>query len=172
MDPARARAFAELLHAGEREPDGTPLMEHVRRVAHLVPAEAISVAWLHETLETTPVSEQELLMAGLTRDELRALRLLSRTGDARSSTIYLAHLELIARAAGHSGELARAVKIADLEDRCLHPCVRDDGWSPPYADGLELLLDAVDVTPERGRRAPGGASRGAHAATSIPGAAA
>jgi hypothetical protein len=31
------------------------------------------------------------------------------------------------------------VKIADLQDRCLHPRVRADGWSPPYARGLALL---------------------------------
>lgn len=141
MEPVRARAFAELLHAGEREPDGTPLLAHVRRVAHLVPAEALTVAWLHEALETTPVTEQELLMEGLTRDELRALRLLCRTGDAHSDGVYLAHVDLIARAAGHSGHLARVVKIADLEDRCLHPRSPRNGWSPPYADGLELLLD-------------------------------
>jgi hypothetical protein len=53
----------------------------------------------------------------------------------------LLHLELIAQAAGRSGRLARTVKIADLADRCLHPRVRLDGWSPPYADGRDLLLD-------------------------------
>jgi hypothetical protein len=36
------------------------------------------------------------------------------------------------------------VKIADLEDRCLHPRVRPGGWSPPYADGLDFLLDVAD----------------------------
>jgi hypothetical protein len=141
MDLARARAFAETLHAREHEPDGTPLLDHVRRVAQMVPAQARPVAWLHEALESTGVTEQELLMEGLTGEELRALRLLCRTSDARSDGVYLAHVELIARAAGPSGYLARMVKIADLEDRCLYARVRRDGWSPPYADGLELLLD-------------------------------
>ena len=142
MESARARAIAELLHAGEREPDGTPLLHHVRRVAHLVPVEARAVAWLHEALESPGVTEQQLLMADLTTDELRALRLLCRTGSARSRRVYLAHVELIALAAGRSGRLARVVKIADLEDRCRYPRVRSDGWSPPYADGLTLLRDA------------------------------
>jgi hypothetical protein len=151
MDLARARAFAEILHAGEREPDGTPLLDHVRRVAQMVPAEARPVAWLHEALESTGVTEQELLTEGLTSDELRAIRLLRRTSDARSYGVYLAHVELIAGAAGRSGYLARMVKIADLEDRCLYPRVRRDGWSPPYAEGLELLLD---VSEDRVRDAP------------------
>jgi hypothetical protein len=141
MDLARARAFAETLHAGEREPDGTPLLDHVRRVVQMVSAQARPVAWLHEALESTGVTEQELLMQGLTEDELRTLRLLRRTSDARSDAAYLLHLELIALAAGRSGYLARMVKIADLEDRCRYPRVRLDGWSPPYADGLDLLLD-------------------------------
>ena len=155
-----------MLHAGEREPDGTPLLDHVRRVARMVPAEPRPVAWLHEALESTGVTEQELLMEGLTEDELRALRLLRRTGDARSDGVYLAHVELIAQAAGRSGYLARMVKIADLEDRCLYPRVRRDGWSPPYADGLELLLD---MSEDRVREAPAaGRDRAAPARTPGP----
>jgi hypothetical protein len=109
-----------------------------------VPAEARTVAWLHEALEWTAVAEQELLANGLTNDELRALRLLHCTHDSHSDRDYLAHLYLIARAAGSSGGLARLVKIADLEDRSLHPRVRPDGWLPPYARGLDLLRDPSD----------------------------
>jgi len=141
MDATSARTMAESLHRDDFEEDGTPVICHVQRVAMLVPAEARAVAWLHDALESTAVTEQELLMAGITPDQLRALRLLTRTGHARSDDVYLAHLELIARAAGHSGRLARMVKLADLEDRCLYPRVRSGGWSPPYAAGLDLLLD-------------------------------
>ncbi len=31
------------------------------------------------------------------------------------------------------------VKVADLEDRCRHPRVRPDGWSPPYERALARL---------------------------------
>ena len=141
MDPAVARALAEALHVGERAQDGTPILLHLRRVARMVPAKARAVAWLHEALESTAVTEEALLIQGLTTDELRALRLLRHTTAARSDGVYLAHLELIAVAAGRSGRLARMVKIADLADRRLHPGVPRDEWSPPYADGLDLLLD-------------------------------
>ena len=143
MDPARAEAIAERLHAGDREEDGTPLLEHVRRVAAAVPEEALATAWLHEAMEWTSVTERELLLAGLTSDELRALRLLTRTTESRFDAHYLAHLELIAQAAGPSGEIARVVKRADLEDRLRRPYARHDGWSPPYADGVKLLSGAV-----------------------------
>jgi hypothetical protein len=139
MEIARSRAIAERLHAFDVDGSGAPVLAHVARVARLAPPEARAVAWLHEALEVTNVTEQELLESGLSSDELRALRLLRRTVDTRSSRVYLAHIDRIARAAGHSGALARMVKIADLEDRCRHPRVRPDGWSPPYALGLELL---------------------------------
>jgi len=147
METERARAVAERLHAGDREEGGAPVLWHVRRVAHRTPMEARSIAWLHEVFELTAVSEQELLEEDLTLDELRALRLLHRTAGTRSEHVYLAHLDLIACAAGRSGDLARMVKIADLEDRCRHPRVRPDGWSPPYARGLDRLLRTSEYWP-------------------------
>ncbi|MGZ4171306.1 MAG: hypothetical protein ACXVRN_08080 [Solirubrobacteraceae bacterium] len=143
MRPARACAIAERLHAGQQEPDGTPILAHIRRVARDVPAEARTVAWLHEALETGAISEQALLTDGLTSDELRALRLLSRPSTSRSDSVYLAHVELIAQAAGPSGHLARQVKVADLQDRRLHPMLREDGWSPPYDRALHRILEAT-----------------------------
>jgi hypothetical protein len=143
MDPAAAQALAERLHADDREEDGTPLLEHVRRVAAAAPPEALALAWVHEVLEWTPVSERELLDSGLTTDELDALRLLTRTTESRFDERYIAHLELIANAPGRSGALARAVKLVDLEDRSVNPFARDDGWSPPYREGIALLREAA-----------------------------
>jgi hypothetical protein len=141
MEIDRARRIAERVHADAREEGGAPLLAHIRRVVRRVDPDVQAVAWLHEVLEWTRVAEHELLREGLDGDELRALRLLSCTHDAHSDGVYLAHLRLIACATGRAGRLARQVKIADLHDRCLHPRVRPDGWSPPYARGLELLVD-------------------------------
>jgi hypothetical protein len=144
VDAVRARAIARRLHAGDE-----PLLWHLRRVASRTPPEARAVAWLHEALESASISEQELLAEGLTSDELRALRLLTRTSDSRSDLVYLAHVELIAQAAGGSGELARVVTLADLEDRRIHPRVRADGWTPPYERGLARLQEAGRFTRAR-----------------------
>jgi hypothetical protein len=142
MDPDSARVLAERLHSQDREADGTPLLAHIRHVAAAVPEDARAVAWLHEVLAWTLVSERELLIAGIDSDELRALRLLTRTTESRFDPHYLEHLELIAHAAGRSGRLAREVKIADLEDRVAHSYARHDGWSPPYEAGLRRLRAA------------------------------
>jgi len=146
LDADSARAIARRVHAADREEGGAPLLRHIARVAVRTPAEARTVAWLHESLESATVTEHELLAYGLDDDELRALRLLSRTTGSRSQEAYLAHIELIARAAGRSGELARAVKVADLEDRRLNPRVRADGWAPPY----ELALRRLEAAEARG----------------------
>ena len=78
--------------------------------------------------------------SGLTDEELRALRLLTRSTESRSEAGYLAHIDLIARSSGSGGDLARTVKRVDLEDRMQHPRRRADGWHPPYQLALELLL--------------------------------
>ena len=143
MDADRAQSLAEALHHGQLDAAGTPLIDHVRRIAAAVPRDARVVAWLHEALEQTPISEEELLAKGLSRDELRALRLLTRDTNSRSNTRYLAHLEMIARASGAGANIARSVKSADLADRALNPAIRSDGWSPPYALGLEILQRAA-----------------------------
>ena len=139
MDADRARTLAERLHHGQRDAAGRPLIEHVRRVVAAVPPDACAVAWLHEVLEHTTISEQDLLAEGLSTEELRAVRLLSRSIRSRSTKNYLAHVELIARAAGPGAEIARTVKRADLGDRVGHPSTRADGWAPPYALGLGIL---------------------------------
>ena len=137
--------IARRLHAGHREESGTPIIRHIGRVARATPREARTVAWLHEARESGVVTEHQLLAEGLRDDELRALRLLARMTDTRSECVYLAYVELIARAAGQSGNFARQVKIADLEDRCRHPRVRTDGWSPPYARAIGRLLEPGDA---------------------------
>jgi hypothetical protein len=134
----RARRIAERLR-GSLEASGTPLIFHVRRVAKASPSFAQSVAWLHDVLEHSSVSEEALLESGLTDEELRAVRLLTRCGLSRSDEDYLAHIRLIARASGSAGEVARAVKRVDLADRTRHPNRRADGWHPPYQAAIGLL---------------------------------
>jgi hypothetical protein len=80
MQTESARRLAERLHAGDHEEDGTPLLEHVRRVARRVDVDA------------------------------------------------------------------------------QHPRVRADGWSPPYARGLALLICHGAAAPR-----PGGQIASAHA---------
>lgn len=144
MDVDRAQALAERLHRAQRDDGGAPLIDHVRRVAAAVSRDAGVVAWLHEVLEYTSISEEALLEEGLSMDELRAIRLVTHDNRAQSNTSYLAHVELIAQAKGAGAGLARCVKRADLADRVLNPATRADGWTPPYELALEVLQRAGD----------------------------
>ena len=110
----RARRIAERALRGSLEPTGTPVIFHVRRVAKASPVFARSVAWLHDVFEDSSVSEEELLASGLTDEELRALRLLTRDPESRSVKRYLSHIALIARSSGSAGEMARAVNEPTL----------------------------------------------------------
>ena len=139
LDEDHARALAERLHRGQHDGGGTPLIEHVARVAAAVATDARVAAWLHEVFEYTPTSEEDLLAEGVSTEELRALRLLTRDRASRSSTRYLGHVRLIADAVGPGADIARQVKHADLIDRAAHPTGVGGGWSPPYALGLEIL---------------------------------
>ncbi len=140
MSPDQARALAEAAHAGQVEPTGAPLIAHVRRVAYASPPFARNVGWLHEILERTTIPEEELLEAGLSEDELRALRLLTRPVDYHQEEQgYIAHIKRILGSSGGAGTLARAVKRADLEDRLEHPRRPPGSASPPYGRALDLL---------------------------------
>src|SRR3954467_3860104 len=63
MDAGRAHALAERLRRGRRDAGGGRLGEHVRRVAATVAPDARVVAWIHEVLEHTSISEDTLLTA-------------------------------------------------------------------------------------------------------------
>ena len=152
MNLAWAQLLATRVHRGQLQPTGEPLIVHVRRVAAATPEFARSVAWLHEVFEWTSLSEEELLTHGASDDELRALRLLTRTLGGSSESGYLAHVRMIARASGPAGVLARTVKVSDLEDRLRHRGSATGGSRPSYERALQLILSA-----DGARRLPGGA---------------
>ena len=83
-----------------------------------------------------------MLAEGVSDDELRALRLLTRTVGRGSESAYLAHVTMIARADGPAGVLARTVKVSDLEDRLRHPNPETGGSRLPYERALRLILAA------------------------------
>ena len=148
----RARRIAERAHGGSLEPTGEPLIAHVSRVAKASPEFARPVAWLHEVFERSSIHEEELLASGLTDEELRALRLLPAPPRAAQRRAIVAHIDLIARASGSAGDLARIVKRVDLEDRLQHPHRRADGWHPPYQFALELCSARLATTSLQPRR--------------------
>jgi len=119
MRSGEAEAVAEQAHRGQVEPSGGPYIEHVRRVAESVPAGAASVAWLHDVLEWTDLTEDDPAPAGLAPHERGALALLTRYGGDDDDRFLSPWAITVARAA--AGDIARAVKRADMGDRRRRP---------------------------------------------------
>jgi hypothetical protein len=125
VQPEIARNIAHYSHVQRRNRHGELIVEHVARVAAMVPAEARALAWLHDVLEESPTSVAELRDQGLRPVELAALRLLTRSpGES-----YELHVLRIAYAGRDAGRLARMVKLADLDDHITHEWVPG---APPY----------------------------------------
>ena len=144
-----AREFAERVHAGQLDRYGVPLLDHVRRVAFAVPSRAQAVAWLHEVFECTAVTDDELTGSGVTTDELNAIELLTHAPDIGTAA-YLADITRIVRAPGWAGELARIVKLADLQDRIDHQTTATSSAvpRPPYGAALTLLREVSSAAPQ------------------------
>lgn len=104
----RAERFATRWHAGQTDKLGVPYLTHPRRVAtRLTSPEQKVVAWLHDVLEDTSATRDDLLAAGFPPDLVAAVEALTRQpGEAED--------DYLARVCGSS--LAVSVKRADIAD--------------------------------------------------------
>jgi (p)ppGpp synthase/HD superfamily hydrolase len=65
-----------------KESTGDPYIRHIERVVALVPEEAKPAAWLHDILEDTPITEDDLSVGNhISRQTIRAVALLTRSTD-------------------------------------------------------------------------------------------
>jgi len=112
MTPREALALAIQLHAGQKDKAGRPYWEHCMRVqARLVewnPASSILIAAaLHDVFEDTGVSGLELVQAGVPRNALALLHILTR----KQGEDYDAYIMRVSMDSD-----AMMIKLADLAD--------------------------------------------------------
>ncbi len=127
-----ARRIATEAHQGQYRRDGvTPYIRHPEAVAAQVAGRPLleAIAWLHDVVEDTSVSSQQLLDAGLPAEVVRGVELLTK----REGTSYEAYLERI-----KPDPVARQVKVADLlANLADHP---SESQIRKYAKALLILL--------------------------------
>lgn len=112
-------------HRGQKDKVGEPYIRHVVRVAERVDGDdARVVALLHDVLEDTDHTSDDLRAAGVGEPLLGALELLTRRDDEE----YDAYVAEIA-----ANPLARAVKLADIADNV----DRLDAWAAVDPEGHE-----------------------------------
>ena len=106
--PTVAEAIATLAHSGQYRRDGiTPYIEHPRSVVRRVDDDplVIATAWLHDVIEDTVTTAEDLAKQGIPPQVVQAVLLLTKT----ASTSYTGYLDRVA-----SNDLARRVKVADM----------------------------------------------------------
>lgn len=109
-----ARQLATRAHRGQTDKAGADYIDHPRRVAsgalaHADPAwqaETVAAAWLHDVLEDTPVTRDELARR-FPAEVVEAVEALTRH-DGEPADDYYARVR--------ANPIARAVKHADLDD--------------------------------------------------------
>lgn len=104
----RAIELAAKAHAGQRDKEGLPYILHPLRVMMAVGAgDARTVAVLHDTLEDTDLTEDDLRRAGFSEDVIAAVKAVTRGKNERFGG-YVVRASRIG--------VAREVKLADLAD--------------------------------------------------------
>lgn len=110
----KAEALARNVHAGQVDKTGHPYIEHIERVAgSLTEYKQKIVAWLHDTIEDTEVTDLDLIDMGFGQDIIEAVIALTRREDET-------YEEFIERV--KPNVIAKQVKIADLRDNLRDGC--------------------------------------------------
>lgn len=105
-----AREIAERAHSGQVDKAGRPYIEHPAAVAEKVTVwldtdDAVAAAWLHDVVEDTPTTFEDLKGLGVNDAVIEALRLLTHD----KSVPYFDYVRAL-----KANSIARAVKMADL----------------------------------------------------------
>lgn len=106
---AAAKVVARLAHRGQRDKAGRDYFQHVCRVAnHVVPRHK-AAAYLHDVVEDTDVTLDDLRALGFREGVIGAVDALTRRPEE-------AYFEYLQRLIGTARHTAIAVKLADIED--------------------------------------------------------
>jgi hypothetical protein len=106
-----AQGIAFVAHRNQTDKLGAPYIDHPGRIAEafdpaVQPVE-VAVAWLHDVLEDTELTAEQLHEAGVSPEVVDAVEVLSRRPDVSEADYY-------ARIRVHA--VARSVKLADIAD--------------------------------------------------------
>lgn len=107
-----AEAIATIAHRNQTDKAGNPYIDHPRRVAasfngHEGCLRYQAVAWLHDVLEDTDITRDDLHDAGISWPVIIDVELLTRSKDVSPEDYY---------AKITASQYALAVKLADIDD--------------------------------------------------------
>lgn len=147
MTPADALELMKLAHEGQVDKSGLPYWTHPVRVTELLadaPDYVKIAAFLHDTLEDTDLTPDDLLEMGLDSRSLEIILLVTR----REDETYAAFIQRIVRS---GNEWAIRVKLADNTDNLSRPLPPEmAGLRKRYLKAREVLLHALEELQARG----------------------
>ncbi len=132
----RAILIAVQAHAGQKDKADQPYVFHpLRMMLRLSTMEQRIAAVLHDVVEDTTVTLEDLRREGFPEGVLSAIESVTRRKDETYEAFVM-------RAAANP--IGRAVKLADLEDnsnlsRIKNPTARDHGRVEKYRRAIEML---------------------------------
>lgn len=145
----RAARFAEAAHTSidqRRKYSGEPYIVHPQRVAEMVRGvphtEAmLAAAWLHDTVEDTPVTlaEVEAEFGAEVAALVEQLTDVSRPGEGNRAT----RRELDRAHTAVASPAAKTVKLADLIDNARCIIAEDPGFARIFMAEMVLLLEVL-----------------------------
>lgn len=116
-----ALEIAIIAHKGQKDLGGRDYIEHPKAVANLLETDEKTVGYLHDVLEDTAITEEDLVTMGISSEIVSAIKVLTK----KRGEPYTEYIEQV-----KENELARKVKIADLQhnmdlSRIPNPTKRD-----------------------------------------------
>ena len=130
----KALQIAAKAHEGQKDKDGQPYILHPLRVMNAVDGEEAKIAAvLHDVIEDSPVTEEDLRNEGFSEAVITAVRCLTH-GKSESYADYVIRCS--------NNDIACQVKLADLEDnvRPSRAILRPDRLEPDLARLRRYLL--------------------------------
>ncbi|QIC04487.1 guanosine-3',5'-bis(diphosphate) 3'-pyrophosphohydrolase [Brevibacillus sp. 7WMA2] len=140
--------LATKAHANQQDKGGQPYILHPLRVMMYMPSdEARAVAVLHDVLEDTDVTVDDLRVAGFPKEVVEAVMILTKNPKEEYDS-YITRVK--------HNQLARAVKIADIKDnldltRIAEPTEDDLACIEKYKRALKEL-EADDENNQKVKR--------------------
>ena len=134
----KAIRFAFQAHEGQLDRSGLPYILHPLHLAEQMTSEdACVTALLHDILEDTDATVEELRKEGFSETQIEAVELLSRSEDED----YFDYVRRI-----RSNALAKEVKLADLahnrdRTRLEHISEKDEKRFQKYAEAVRILTE-------------------------------
>jgi len=146
---AKARDYAISAHARInqlRKYTFQPYDIHLKGVADLVAMvtddeETIAAAWLHDTVEDTPATFEDIEreFGPVVKTVVMELTDISRPGDGNRALRKEIDLDHTAMASAR----AKTIKLADLIDNCIDICRNDHKFGPVYLQEMVALMDVL-----------------------------